>query len=258
MPSNHLILCCPLLLLPSVFSSIRVFSSESALHIRWPKYRSFSFSISPHSQDSNMSLSLASNSSNALFYNGNTYHCTILYKALSELWSHIMTSIILEDRQRPTSVRLWRGGWKSDPAQGHIPGSNRVETKPYSQGTTSFMGQKRYWIVSYHLALYVYWSQGQCHWCGFVLCPSYEDLHSSLKEYLRNIKYSSRNIFAQGIFKFFVMNCWPWCGISDFLSNFWYQFSVKEKNSLFLLKWLKCLWKHLQGLECFNNFLIWM
>ncbi|XP_060988191.1 uncharacterized protein LOC133048510 isoform X2 [Dama dama] len=46
MPSNHLILCCPLLLLPSVFPSIRVFSSELALHTRWPKYWSFSFSIS--------------------------------------------------------------------------------------------------------------------------------------------------------------------------------------------------------------------
>ena len=46
MPSNHLILCCPLLPLPSVFSSIRVFSNESVLHIRCPKYWSFSFSIS--------------------------------------------------------------------------------------------------------------------------------------------------------------------------------------------------------------------
>ena len=46
MPSNHLILCIPLLLPPSVFSSIRVLSIESALHIRWPKYWSFSFSIS--------------------------------------------------------------------------------------------------------------------------------------------------------------------------------------------------------------------
>ena len=46
MPSSHLILCCPLLLLPSIFSSIRVFSNESVLHIRWPKYWSFSFSIS--------------------------------------------------------------------------------------------------------------------------------------------------------------------------------------------------------------------
>ena len=47
MPSNHLILCCPLLLLPSIFPSIRVFSNESFLCIRWPKYQSFSFSISP-------------------------------------------------------------------------------------------------------------------------------------------------------------------------------------------------------------------
>ena len=47
MPSNHLILCHPLLLLPSIFPNIRVFSSESDLHIRWPKYWSFSFSISP-------------------------------------------------------------------------------------------------------------------------------------------------------------------------------------------------------------------
>ena len=50
MPSNHLILCCPLLLLPSIFPSIRVFSNESALHIRWPKYCSFSFSISPSNE----------------------------------------------------------------------------------------------------------------------------------------------------------------------------------------------------------------
>ena len=47
MPSNHLILSHPLLLLPSIFPSIRVFSNESALHIRWPKYWSFSFNISP-------------------------------------------------------------------------------------------------------------------------------------------------------------------------------------------------------------------
>ena len=47
MPSNHLILCCPLLRLHSIFSSIRVFSNESALHMRWPKYWSFSFSIIP-------------------------------------------------------------------------------------------------------------------------------------------------------------------------------------------------------------------
>ena len=54
MPSNHLLLCCPLLLLPSVFPSIRVFSNESALHIRWPKFWSFSFSISPSNEYSGL------------------------------------------------------------------------------------------------------------------------------------------------------------------------------------------------------------
>ena len=53
MPSNHLILCLPLLL-PSIFPSIRVFSSESVLHIRWPKYWSFSFNISPSSKYSGL------------------------------------------------------------------------------------------------------------------------------------------------------------------------------------------------------------
>ena len=50
MPSSHLILCRPLLLLPSIFPRIRVFSNESVLHIRWPKYWNFSFSISPSNE----------------------------------------------------------------------------------------------------------------------------------------------------------------------------------------------------------------
>ena len=54
MPSNHLILCCPLLLLPSIFTSIRVFSNESVLRIRWPKDWSFSFSISPSNEYSGL------------------------------------------------------------------------------------------------------------------------------------------------------------------------------------------------------------
>ena len=54
MPSNHLILCRPLLLLPSIFPSIRVFSSDPVLHIRWPKYWSFSFSISPSNERSGL------------------------------------------------------------------------------------------------------------------------------------------------------------------------------------------------------------
>ena len=54
MPSNHPILCCPLLLLPSIFPSIRVFSNESVLHIRWPIYWSFSFRISPSNEYSGL------------------------------------------------------------------------------------------------------------------------------------------------------------------------------------------------------------
>ena len=54
MPSNYIILCCPLLLLPSIFPNIRVFSSESALCIRWPNYWSFSFSISPSNEYSEL------------------------------------------------------------------------------------------------------------------------------------------------------------------------------------------------------------
>ena len=54
MPSNHLCFCCPLLLLPSIFPSIRVFSNESVLHIRWPEYWSFSFSISPSNEYSGL------------------------------------------------------------------------------------------------------------------------------------------------------------------------------------------------------------
>ena len=54
MPSDHLILCCPLLLLPSIFPSIRIFSSASVLPIKWPKYWSFSFSISPSNEYSGL------------------------------------------------------------------------------------------------------------------------------------------------------------------------------------------------------------
>ena len=54
MPSNHFILCCPLLLPPSIFPSVRVFSNESVLHIRWPKYWSFSFSIGPSNEYSGL------------------------------------------------------------------------------------------------------------------------------------------------------------------------------------------------------------
>ena len=68
MPSNHLILCCPLLLLPSIFPSIRVFSKESALRIRWPKCWSFSFNISPSNEHPGL-ISLQSKGLSRVFSN---------------------------------------------------------------------------------------------------------------------------------------------------------------------------------------------
>ena len=76
MPPNHLILCYPLLLLPSIFPSIRVFSNESALHIRWPKYWSFSFSTSP------------SNDYSGWFPLGWTGLMSLLSKTLSRVFSN--------------------------------------------------------------------------------------------------------------------------------------------------------------------------
>ena len=71
MSFNHLIPCCPLLLLPSIFPSIKVFSNESVLHIRWPKYWSFCFSISPSNEYSGLTglISLQSNGLSRVFSN---------------------------------------------------------------------------------------------------------------------------------------------------------------------------------------------
>ena len=77
MPSNHLILCRPLLLLLSVFPSIRVFSNESALPIRWPKYWSFSFSISPSNEYSGL-----------ISFRMNQFYLLAFQRALKSLLQH--------------------------------------------------------------------------------------------------------------------------------------------------------------------------
>ena len=84
MLSNHLILCCPLLLLPSIFTNIRVFSNESVLHIRKPKYWSFSFSISP------------SNDIQGWFPLGLTTLITLQSKGLLRIFSNTTKSSILQ------------------------------------------------------------------------------------------------------------------------------------------------------------------
>ena len=94
MPSNHLILCHPLLLLPSIFPSIRVFSSESVLHIRWPKYWSFSFSISPSSEYSGL-ISFGMDWLDLLAVQGSPtpQFKSISSSALSFLYTSTLTSI---------------------------------------------------------------------------------------------------------------------------------------------------------------------
>ena len=97
MPSNHLILCHPLLLLPSVFPSIKVFSNESILRMRWPKYWNFSFSISPSNEHQGWSplewtgwISLQSKGLSRVF--SNTSVQNIISSALSFLYDPTLTS----------------------------------------------------------------------------------------------------------------------------------------------------------------------
>ena len=90
MPSNHLILCCNLLLLPSIVSSIRVFSNESAPHIRWPKYWSFSFNISPSSEYPGL-ISLQSKGLSRVF--STPQFKSINSSVLSFLYSSLLISI---------------------------------------------------------------------------------------------------------------------------------------------------------------------
>ena len=110
MPSNHLILCRPLLLLPSIFPSIRVFSNESALHIRWPKYWSFSFNISPSNEQPGL-ISFRMDSLDLLAVQGTQESSptpqfkSINSSALSFLYSSTLTSI--HDHWKNHSLTRW-------------------------------------------------------------------------------------------------------------------------------------------------------
>ena len=97
MPSNHLILCCPLLFLPSVFPSIRVFSSESALHIRWSKYWSFNFSISPSSEYSGL-----------IFFRTDWFDLRSVQGALKSLPQYHILSVCKNDNQVFTDFTVYK------------------------------------------------------------------------------------------------------------------------------------------------------
>ena len=95
MPSNHLILCCPLLLPPSIFPSIRVFSNESVLHIMWPKYWSFSFSIS-----------LSNEYSGLIYFRMDWLDLLAVQVTLKSLLQHHSSKASI--LQHSCTVRIWR------------------------------------------------------------------------------------------------------------------------------------------------------
>ena len=131
MPSNHLIFCRPLLLLPSVFPRIRVFSSESVLHIRWPKDWSFSFSISPSSEYSG-----------PISFRMDWYELLKLYKTyMRKITKHSWkTKYILKQMERApssywilekemathSSTLAWKMQWTEDPGRLQSMGSQRI------------------------------------------------------------------------------------------------------------------------------------
>ena len=106
MPSNHLILCCPLLLLPSIFPSIRVFSNESVLRIRWPKYWSFTFSISPSNEYSGL-ISFRMEWLDLLAVQGT------LKGLLQHHSSKASSSVLIPDLLSKTQQRYQCGYWSS-------------------------------------------------------------------------------------------------------------------------------------------------
>ena len=99
MPSNHLILCHPLLLLPSVFPSIRIFPKESAFHVRWPGYGSFSFSISPSSEFSGL-----------IFFMIDWLDLLAVQGTLKSLLQHQSSSLALNLLYGPTSTSVMTTG----------------------------------------------------------------------------------------------------------------------------------------------------
>ena len=109
MPSNHLILCCPLLLLSSVFSSIRVFSNESAVHIRWPKYQSLS--ISPFNQYAGL-ISFKIDWFDLLAVQGTLHECSPAPQFESILYGLALTSI--HDFWKNHSLDYTDLCWQSD------------------------------------------------------------------------------------------------------------------------------------------------
>ena len=137
MPSNHLILCCPLLLLPSFFPSIRTFSNESALRIRWPKYWSFSFSISPSNEYSGLisftidwfDLLAVQRTLRSFLQHHNSKASILRCSAFFMVqFSHLWASLVAQLVKNPPAmweIWVWSLGWEDHLEKGKATHSSR-------------------------------------------------------------------------------------------------------------------------------------
>ena len=118
MPSNHLVLCCPLFLLPSVFASIRVFSNESVLCIRWPKYWSFNFSISPSNDYSGL-ISFRIVWFDLLVVHGTLKSLLQDHSSKASILRHLAFFMVQLSRPYMT-IRSWLFALKNAPGGSHV------------------------------------------------------------------------------------------------------------------------------------------
>ena len=123
-PSSHLIHCCPLLLLPSIFPSIRVFSNESALCIRWPKYWSFSFNISPFNEHPGL-ISFRMDCLDLLAVQGTlkSFSNTLVQK---HQFFSAQLSLLEKEIAAHSSILAWKIPWMEEPSRLQSMGSQRV------------------------------------------------------------------------------------------------------------------------------------
>ena len=145
MPSNHLILCHPLILLPAIFPSIRVFSNEFALHTRWPKYWSFSFSISPSNEHSGLisfrmdwlDLLAVQGTLKSLLWHHSSKASIFWHSVAQMVESHLqcrrssfnpwVRKIPLEEEMEThSSILAWKIPWTEEPGGLQSMGSQRV------------------------------------------------------------------------------------------------------------------------------------
>ena len=132
MPSNHLIPCHPLLLLPPIPPSIRVFSNESTLHVRWPKYWSFSFSISPSNEHPGL-ISFRMDWLDLLAVQGTLKSCLQHHSSKASIFRHSVEIYKLSVKnqifwvfQVTYSILAWRIPWTEEPGGLWSIGSHRV------------------------------------------------------------------------------------------------------------------------------------